>query len=286
MRSKLSIKTKHIARSFSPNKYSLPQFLIIGAQKAGTSSLYSHLIQHPEVLAATRKETGFFSQKYEKGSSWYRTRFPSIENIDRGFVSGEATPEYFFHPHAARRIHHLLPDIRLILLLRNPVERAISHYYHCVKKGHEKLALEDALNAEDQRIKDATAEMINDDKIYSLDWQRYSYKARGIYCRQLERYYDYFKRGQILIIHSKDLYESPAKVMKTVQDHIGISDFEGFDFSIKNKGNYEKSMIPEHVYPMLENYFTEHNEELFEMTGVDYGWSNGTTAARTVHWTE
>ena len=286
MRSKLSIKIRHLVRSFSSEKYSLPQFLIIGAQKAGTSSLYAYLTQHPEVLAATRKETGFFSKKHSKGSAWYRARFPPVEKINRDFISGEATPEYFFHPHAAKRINHLLPDIRLILILRNPIDRAISHYYHSVKIGHEKLTLENALNAEDDRIKEIMAKMTEDDSIYNLGWQNYSYKSRGIYSRQLERYYEYFARKQILIIHSKELFESPDKVMKKVQNHLGIAEFEGFDFSIKNKGRYEKNMVPENVYLMLDNYFREYNEELFEMTGVDYGWNDATPASHTVQGTE
>lgn len=283
---KLPIKIKHLVRSFSPEKYSLPQFLIIGAQKAGTSSLFSYLNQHPEVMAATRKEAGFFSKKYSKGSSWYRTRFPSKENIKSGYISGEATPEYFFHPHAAKRISHLLPDIRLILILRNPVERAISHYYHSVKIAYEKLALEDALNAEDQRIRKVSAEMTENEKIYSLDWQNYSYKSRGIYSRQLGRYLDYFTREQILIIHSKELFESPNKVMKKVQNHLGISGFEGFEFSIKNEGRYRQSTVPDSVYFKLADYFRAYNEELFEMTGIDYGWSDATQTYRTVHGTE
>lgn len=273
MKRKLLIKAKHVARSFSPVKYALPQFLIIGAQKCGTSSLYSYLIQHPEVLASTRKEVGFFSEKYEKGSSWYRARFPSLQEINSGFICGEATPEYFFHPHAARRIHELLPDIRLILLLRNPVDRAISHYYHSVKKGHEDLTLEDALNAEEERITDAMEEMVRDENAYSVDWQRYSYKSRGIYCTQLQRYYDYFDREQILIIPSKELFESSGPVMKKIQSYLGISDFAGFDYSIENIGRYQKNRIPEKVYLMLEEYFRPYNERLFELTHVDYGWN-------------
>jgi len=273
MKRKLLIKTKHVARSFSSDKYSLPQFLIIGAQKSGTSSLYSYLVQHPEVLASTRKEIGFFSEKYEKGSSWYRARFPSLKDISNGFVTGEATPEYIFHPHAAKRIHDLLPDIRLILLLRNPVDRAISQYYHTKKNGHEELSLEDALNAEDQRIKAATDEMIRNEKEYSLDWQRYSYKSRGIYCTQLQRYYDYFDREQILIIHSQELYQSADLVMKKVESHLGLSEFEGFNFSAENIGRYKKDMIPEKVYHMLQEYFRAYNKNLFELTHVDYGWN-------------
>ncbi len=127
-----------IYRRLTSGSRRLPDFIILGAQRAGTSSLYYYLSQHPQILPAVRKELHFFDDHYRRGLGWYRSQFPT--RGARGTITGEATPYYLSHPHAPARIQRLLPQARLIVLLRNPVERAISHYFFEVSHQREVVA--------------------------------------------------------------------------------------------------------------------------------------------------
>jgi|SRR5690242_3518862 len=122
----------------------LPHFLIIGAQRCGTTSLFEYLARHPDVAPPSAKELHFFDSEYHKGDAWYRERFPSLRN---GFITGEATPYYIFHPHTPTRVRDWNSKVKLIVLLRNPVDRAYSHYHHEVRLGTESLDFETALVA-------------------------------------------------------------------------------------------------------------------------------------------
>src|SRR5947209_20310719 len=137
----------------------MPDFIIIGTMRGGTTSLYSYLTTHPHIGSAYMKEVHFFDVYYSKGIGWYRSQFPSsiqkyyAEYVQKQqFITGEASPYYLFHPHAPKRITKFLPQVELIVLLRNPVSRAYSHYSHEVAGGHEKLSFEEAIECEQERI--------------------------------------------------------------------------------------------------------------------------------------
>src|SRR4051812_20031887 len=113
----------------------LPSVLIIGAQKSGTTSLSSYLVEHPDMLPSLRKEVHYFSFNYERGVNWYRAHFPYTHHLRRGALTLDATPYYLVHPLVAQRAAQLLPHAKLVVLLRNPVDRALSHYQHEVRGG-------------------------------------------------------------------------------------------------------------------------------------------------------
>ena len=119
----------------------LPGFLIIGAQKSGTTTLFAMLGTHPQLTRPTDKEVHYFSLHYERGEAWYRRHF-------KGEIAFEASPYYIFHPAAPERIRATIPNAKLIAILRDPVQRSISHYFHSVLKGHETLPMLEALHAE------------------------------------------------------------------------------------------------------------------------------------------
>jgi len=181
----------------------LPDFIIIGAQKSGTSSLYYYLIQHPQLLPSFRKETHFFDggkcpsvDNFEKGQAWYRAHFPLRKNISNNQKTFEASPLYIFNPLAPRRIYDLVPEVKIIALLRNPTERAISHYFKEKRKNWESLSIYEALQEEEKRL-----ESVIKEKDYKNDiFIHHSYKSRGLYKDQLERYLNYFPWQQILVI--------------------------------------------------------------------------------------
>ena len=127
----------------------LPQAVILGAQKSGTSSLHYYLVQHPGVVAPLRKEVHYFDLNLARGEAWYRAHF----GLDgEPGVSIDSSPYYLYHPVVPARLHALLPGARLIVLLRDPVRRAYSHYWHERDKGRESLAFEDAVAAEAERL--------------------------------------------------------------------------------------------------------------------------------------
>ncbi|HET7626188.1 MAG TPA: sulfotransferase [Verrucomicrobiae bacterium] len=164
-----------------------PTFIIVGAQKAGTTSLYHLLYRHPRIKPAKKKELHYFDNNYFRDQSWYESMFP-LARLFFGApskvakpITGEASPYYLFHPSAVSRMARTLPDAKLIVLLRNPVERAYSHYQHQVRSRTENLSFEDALASEKERIQGEAEKLLKDDRFRSAKHRRYSYLSRGIY---------------------------------------------------------------------------------------------------------
>jgi len=197
----------------------LPDFLILGAQKAGTTALYAYLRWHPQITGPSFKEVSFFDRHYARGERWYRAHLPARR---RGKVAGEASPSYLFHPLAAERVARTLPDAHLIALLRNPVDRAFSHYQHEVALGREQLSFEDALAREDERMRGEVERMLNDPTYFSHAWWNYTYTARGLYAEQLERWYAVFPREQMLVLLTDDLAADTPGTYRRVLDFLGV----------------------------------------------------------------
>lgn len=252
----------------------LPDFLIIGAQKAGTTSLYRYIVQHPAIRAAATKEVHYFDgglsgdgAAYAKGPAWYRAHFPLALPGQRRWLTGEASPLYLFHPAAPARIREAVPDVRMIVLLRDPVTRAISHYHHEVRKGREPLDLMAALRAEETRMKGLLRERRFDHPAFI----HYSYKARGLYVNQLDRYLRSFARHQLLILRSEDLFRSPQAVLPQVLRFLNMPpDWQPPDLSVANPGSGAPPS-PE-VLAYLQDWFTGPNEQLKRRFGISGWW--------------
>jgi hypothetical protein len=255
----------------------LPDFIIIGAQRCGTTSMYNYLSQHPDVYPSYPKEVHFFTNYYRKGLSWYRSHFPLalykrfVITIQKGnFVTGEATPYYLSHPHAPRRISAALPDVRLIILLRNPVDRAFSHYRSEVKMGIEALSFEEAIRREAERLSKEKEKMVQDEYYLSFNHQHYSYLLRGIYIDQLISWERCFERVQLLIVRSEDFYREPGETLKRVQTFIGLRTFELKGYKQYNTAPY--TALKPATRERLVSYFKPHNERLYEYLGLNLGW--------------
>ena len=183
---------------------SLPDFLIIGGQRCGTTSLYRYLARHPAVVSAVlNKGVHYFDTDYDKGLNWYRSHFPSDpykalvarrRNVTR-VITGEGSPYYVFHPLAAARIADVLPAVKAILILRDPVTRAHSHYTHELARGFESLSFEEALEREEERLEGEEERMKTDPSYYSFSHQHHSYVARGRYLEQIERWLTVLSQG-------------------------------------------------------------------------------------------
>lgn len=253
----------------------LPDFLIVGAQKAGTSSLHAYLSQHPQIIPASIKEVHFFCgglspevDSYAMGERWYRAHFPLRKALAPSQRTFEATPLYMFNPLAAERIAALVPQAKIIMLLRNPTERAVSHYFHALRLGFETLGINEALRLEEERLEPFVMA-----KDYKSDvFRRNSYKARGLYKQQLERYFRYFDRKQIMVLTSEQFFLAPRQTLKRVFEFVGVDPgYQVPNLSPQNMGTNRTKVEPG-VYDYLNEFFELPNSELYEMLGEDYGW--------------
>src|SRR5215204_30223 len=250
----------------------LPDFLIIGAQKCGTNTLYDLLSQHPGIERAITKELNYFNLHFEKGIEWYRSQLPlPRRNEEHKPITGEATPDYLFYPDAARRAAQVVPQARLIVLLRNPVDRAYSHYHHQIRKGRETLGFEEAIEAEKARLRCERDKMLEDEHYNSFNYRHFSYLSRGVYVDQLLRWSEYFAEDQMLVLNSEDFFERAPETLKLVLNFLQLPGWEPETWKIRNKGSYEQEMNPA-TRRRLEEYFEPHNRRLYEYLGMDFGW--------------
>jgi hypothetical protein len=248
----------------------LPDFLVLGAQKAGTTALYEYLRRHPQISGPSWKEISFFDRHWARGESWYRGNFPNLART-RGKLVGEASPSYVFHPLAPRRVHELVPEARLIVLVRNPVDRALSQYNHEVALGREPLHFEEALDAEEERLHDEEERMAADPRYFSREWWSHTYKARGRYAEQLERWLAVFPRERILVLASNELLERPAETHARVLEFLGAPPHRLDSYPRVFERDYAQ-MDPA-TRRMLADEFAEPNRRLYELLGRDLGWS-------------
>jgi hypothetical protein len=254
-------------------RHALPHFLILGAQRSGTTTLYKWITQHPQILPGTEKEIHFFDRNYQNGVSWYRLHFPTRRKLGSDRVTGEATPYYLFHPRAPERIRHVVPDVKMIALLRNPVERAVSHYFREVHLGHEDRPIEEALLLEESRLQPEVEKMQKDEFYFSEIHHQKSYKTRGVYADQLKRYFDLFERRQLMVLSSEEYFADPEKALHVIFSFLEIN----AGFLPRKVAPQETSGrvpgVPDAVYLALQKYFEPHNETLFQLLGRNLGWN-------------
>jgi Sulfotransferase domain len=248
----------------------LPDYLIIGAQRAGTSALHRFLYRNAHVGKARWKEVHYFDLNYERGISWYRRHFPTVvtkawaeRRLGGRFVTGEATPYYLFHPLVPARVRETLPGVKLIAVLRDPVARAYSHYQHEYRGGNERLSFDEALARERERL--GAEEHPGDAH------RRFSYLARGVYVDQLERWFTLFPREQILVLKSEDLFKRPTRVVAAVCELIGVPPSP----RVRPRRSRPQTYPPldSSTRASLSEYYREHNERLYELLGRDFGWN-------------
>ncbi len=258
-------------RTMTSSLRALPDFLIIGAQRAGTTSLYNYVIRHPRVAPAFRKEVHFFDENHSNGEGWYRAHFPprSIKRL-KGYVTGESSPYYMYHPLAAKRVKALLPDVKLMAILRDPVDRAISNYYHQVRKGWELLPMDEAFDREEARIKGEAGRIADDSSYISIDHKHYSYVTRGIYADQLKVWFDLFPRKNILVLKNEDFSADPGKGMKRVLRFLGLPGHDFGEFRRYNVSHYPE--IDDALRSRLNEFYEPHNKRLYDLIGEDFGW--------------
>jgi hypothetical protein len=255
---------------------SLPNFIIIGTQKGGTTYLYDELIKHPYVIPALTKEVHFFDENYAKGIDWYRGFFSQdLRNTDnsqeRDLITGEASPCYIFHPDAPRRVQRVAPEVKMIVLLRNPVNRALSHYHHEVRLGFETRSFKEAIAQEPELLRSEKEKMLADENYYSFHYMHHSYLTRGIYVDQLMAWMRIFPQDQMLILKSEDFYRSTPAVMQKITTFLGLPDWQPNQLGKPRVAHYPK--MDENTRKHLAKYFEPHNQRLYDFLSVDFGWN-------------
>ena len=250
----------------------LPELLIIGAQKGGTTSLFNYLTEHPDVLPPFGKEIHYFDLHYVRGVTWYRGRFPYRGRLRGGRLTLDASPYYLVHPQVPRRAAALLPDARLVALLRNPIDRALSHHQHEVRGGRETLAFEEAIAREAERLAGEEEKLSRDPHYYSVSHHRHSYLHRGRYVDQLRRWTEHYPRSRLLVLQSERLFQDPAETSAVVYRFLGLPPHRLARYKTFLQGSYERDM-PAPLRARLAAHFEPYNRALYQWLGEDFGWA-------------
>ena len=250
----------------------LPSALIIGAQRSGTTSLFNYLAQHPDVLPPLGKEIHYFDLHYGRGVRWYRGRFPFSARLRGGALTIDASPYYLLHPLAPERAAQLLPDVKLVAVLRNPVDRALSHYQHEVRDGRESLSFAEALDREPERLAGEEERLRREPGYYSYNHHRYTYTRRGRYLEQLRRWVQHFPRSRLLVLQSERLFREPAAVSAALYDFLGLRPYRLEQYTTFYQGNYERAM-PAELRARLNACFEPYNRELYQWLGEEFDWA-------------
>jgi hypothetical protein len=263
-----------------------PTFLVIGAQKSGTTSLRRYLVQHPAVVCTTPKEVHYFDVYHSLGRAWYLTHYPLRTHavpIRRRFgiapAVGEATPEYLFHPHAPSRAHAFDPSLRLIAVLRDPVDRAYSQFQMQVRKRGQTSSFEHALACEPEYLAEELEHVHADPSYVSTTGLWRSYVARGRYAEQLERWFELFPREQLLVLTSEELWDDPAAAVRAITRFLHVPEWQPESYPHQSAGTHAP-MAPE-TREQLARVFEPENRRLEELLGRKLAWTRPTRSATT-----
>lgn len=252
---------------------SFPHFIIVGAQRCGTTSLFYYLSQHPELLLSSKKEIHYFDRHYQRGSRWYESFFPKTLGHKK---TGEASPNYLLSRHAARRIARDLPEARLIVLLRNPIDRAYSHFQGKRVMGVEPLAtFEQALEQEAVRTQVAAQRLATDANYYSASHRNFSYIARGMYFQQIRFWLDECDRSRMLFVKSENLFREPTTQLELIHRFLGIAPVRPADLTPKGVGRLgtrEYPPIREETRAWLTEVFRNDVRRLARVVGPEFDW--------------
>ena len=235
-------------------------------------------------MPAGDKEVRFFDNNFAMGAAWYRGRLLGdardgtrrsmfarpIRAIGRKLL-GEATPYYLFHPAVPDRVKATSPEVKLIVLLRDPVARAYSQYQHSVARGHEPLTFEDALDAEPHRLAGEEEKLLADPMYTSFSHRHHSYCSRGVYVDQLVRWMERFAPERFLIISSEDLFADPRTELGRVFDHLELQPYELDSYPRLNVSAHGPR-VSDQTNERLRTFFRPHNERLYVLLGRDFGW--------------
>ena len=247
----------------------LPSFLLIGAQKAGTTSLFNYLCESPNIVPPLRKEVHFFDRFRLPSLSLYEPFFPE-QAQDKGLITGEATPLYMFHPEVPDRIAKSGLNPKFIAILRCPMERAWSHYRHEKRKGREHLSFEEALRIEKERLRGTTDCVLDRKHLEQL--QRHSYLSRGRYMEQLSRYFALFGKESVHVVSLDKMTTHPREVVASCSNFLGTAEpGPNADYGVHNAGR-DNTGMPEVDMTIFREAFDDDLRALESVLPIAQRW--------------
>lgn len=256
----------------------LPDLVLAGVQRSGTTAITEALYRLPNVERPRRgKGSHYFSYNYHRSWEWFQAQFPTTawaESVERRtgnkLFTFDACPYYLFHPFAVERMAQSLPDVKVMVMLRDPVRRAESHYHHSVSHDNEHLPFEQALEAEAGRLAGEETRMLEDWTYWSHSHEHHSYLAKGMYADQLERLFRHYPREQVMVLQSEAFYRESGRVLAEVTSWLGLEpvDLERSD----NRNGHRYDRMDESMRQRLIDLYREPNERLFELLGERYDW--------------
>jgi len=257
-----------------------PDFVIVGAQRCGTTSLFRALNKHPAMMSNVMNAKGihYFDTSYHRDLAWYFAHFPTRADRDshaakvgQKAIVGEASPYYLYHPAGAQRMAQAIPDAKIIILLRDPVKRAISHHLHMVFEGHEPIEdIDQALNMESTRLEGIEQRLLNEPTFVSRPHQHFSYTERGHYAQQLEKFLEHYDRNNVLVMTTDELISNSQSSLSAIQSFIGLEP----DPSIQlEKRNASSSFQPQsETVQRLTEVFAASNKRLANIVDIKIPW--------------
>jgi hypothetical protein len=257
----------------------LPGFLIVGAQRCGTTSLTRTLSRHPAVFSpVVQGEVHYFDISYQRGIAWYRSHFPLLARARRAArgaaappVTFESSPYYMFHPLAPERINRDLPGVKVLVLLRDPVERTYSAHTHESELGFETEPYERALELESSRLEGEAERIMADPTYYSHSHQHHAYRTRGQYIEQIERMEQIFGRERMHVVDSGDFFMDPEPVYRGVLEFLRLPGDSRAEFKRQN-ARPRSSPMPESVRDELDRHYRPYDDRLAAWLGREPSW--------------
>ena len=250
----------------------LPDFFVIGVVRSGTTSLFHYLNQHPNIVGASYDELGYFDDNYHLGINWYKSLFPTIftkkriEKEQGKCLSFDDTPFYIYNPQVVRRIHENFPNSKMILLLRNPVDRAYSNYN---LSPNRKLTFEETIENEINEIQNTNLELKDESYLVNDFYEKIL--PRGFYAKQLEVWYQIFSKEKILIKSSEDFANNTDEVLNEIFDFLDIKQVKIKDITKHNVRKFPP--MEQKTRDYLIEFFKPHNESLYKLINEKFDWN-------------
>ena len=252
----------------------IPDFLVIGAKRCGTTSLYQHLPEHPCISKSPHDNMGFFNDNFHLGVNWYKSFFPTtftrnkIKSKFGGFLAFDVTTKYMEEESTANNVYQTKPNMKIIIILRNPVDRAYSQYHLSVRQTAERRSFEDVVEENMNRLNKESHEHYEIKPKFSA--KEDNYLKKGLYALQLRYWLKIFPRENILTVSTEEFESNQQIIYNKIFEFLNISKFEVKNTKKMQKGNYPP--IKSETRNLLLDYFRQHNHELFELINMKFDW--------------
>ena len=252
-----------------------PDFLILGNSFCAKTLLYNYLMEHKLILKNFREESAFFVDYFDKGTNWYKANFPSSLKkfiLKRKYGKIPLVGETINLPYyeIPKRVQCLIPHPKIIVILRNPIDRAYASYLSLVRKGIETLSFEEAINHKIDRWSDVN-EKLTENKIEGLEEKTSSYLTNSIYVDDIKNWARVFPKEEMLFLKSEELFEMSLDTVNKVLKFLNLEPISKLqNFSKKLERDIKEVDSP--LQKKLKDFFKPHNKRLYDFLGIDLGW--------------